>query len=167
MAQGRVVLALILTITLLLAFYTATAGFSTALEFVQKSGRKLPMLSGPLGQLSQLVPAGTGYGYYAPQVCSEFRIQMRLGNTNTRSVRNATMRLGPEAELLVSSLSSSTQNDSMAKAVAGTFASYGFTQNQDMDAAEVRIEAELMPPIMFATQRKPEWVALKTYYFKR
>ncbi len=166
-AQARFGLALFLSVTLLLATYSALAGFSDALAFVRKDDRALTPPSGKLASLSQLLPSGTSYGFYAPQVSSEFRLRMRLGEAATGIVRDVKIDLGPETSLLVSSLSSTSQNSEVAKTIAASFASYGFTRDRMADSAEVTIEVEIMAPLSEATSRKSEWVTLTKFLFKR
>ena len=166
-AQGRFALALFMSATLALACFSALAGFSDALAFVRGDKSKLDPLAGQLGSFAQLIPAGTSYGFYAPQVCSEFRLEMRLGNSKTHQVRHVTLSLGAETAMLVSSLSSSSQNEGMAKAIATSYASYGFTREKGADSAEVRLEVELMPRLKDAATGKREWRRIATYYFKR
>src|SRR5688500_5373267 len=110
-ARGRVVLVLLLAATFLLSFYSGAAGLSDAVAFVRESEDKLPMMSGPLGSAATCVPAGFSFGFYAPQVCAEFKLTMRLGDSKTGKVRQVSLQLGPEAEMLVSSLSSSAQEE--------------------------------------------------------
>ncbi|MFI5385941.1 MAG: hypothetical protein ACHQ50_07455 [Fimbriimonadales bacterium] len=158
---------LFLSVTAALAFYSATAGFTDALAFVRGDKDKLTPLPGTLGSFAQLVPSGTSYGFYAPQVCAEFRLRMRLGSTVTRETRDVSINLGSETAMLVSSLSSTTQEQPMAKTVAASYASYGFTRNPWADSAEVQLEVELMPRLSEATTRKAEWVTMSRFYFRR
>ncbi len=163
----RFVLALLLSATLVLATYSASVGFSDALAFVRKDTQILAPPKGNLASLSQFLPSGTSYGFYAPQVCSEFRLKMRLGESATGIVRDVKIDLGPESSLLVSSLSSSSQNSNVAKTIAASFASYGFTRDTNADSAEVTIEVEIMSPLSEATMRKAEWVTFTKFHFKR
>jgi hypothetical protein len=92
---------------------------------------------------------------------------MRLGNSKTRQVHDVTLNLGAETAMLVASLSTSSQDEQMAKQLAISYASYGLTQDRSADSAEVRLEAELIPRLEDAAVAKPEWRPLATYYFKR
>ena len=165
--RGQIFLALALSVVLVTACYSAIVGFADALHFVRPSVKSLTPMHGPLESFSKLVPAGVGYGYYAPQVCSEFRLRMQLANSKTGEVRASTLKLGAESSMIAASLGMSSQDAQTASAIATSFASYGLTRDGNADAAQVRLEAELIQPLHEAKRKKNAWIPLFTFYFKR
>lgn len=165
--RGRCVLGLFLGVTCAFAFYSASAAFTEALAFVRGTEDKWPPLSGAVGSVAQSLPSSTGYGFFAPQVSSEFRLLTRLGNSETGEVRELIMTLGSEPQMLVSSLNNSAQDSAAAVSIALTYASYGFARYEGYDSAEVLLQAEALPPLRTARTAQKTWRTLTTFYIKR
>jgi hypothetical protein len=165
--QGRFyALVLFLGINSILVSYSAIVGFSDSLAFVKKT-KKLTPVSGLLGQVAQCLPSDQSFGYFAPQVCSEFRLLARVGSSRTKEVKDVEIKLGAEAEMLISSLSNQAQEDDGAKAIAKSFALYALRKHPKFDYADVRIQAEWTPPIAEAKTRKPAWETVQEFYFTK
>jgi hypothetical protein len=165
--RGRIVLVVPLAINALLAFYSSAAGLSDAIAFVRKSQSKLPKVTGTAGSIFSVLPALQQFGYFAPQVCSEFRLRVRLGDSSTGQVKDVEFSLSSEAELLLSSLNASAQEERPAKALSAAYASYALDQERSYDFARVYVQAENLPPLERATEFKRKWVTIRGYYFMR
>lgn len=165
--RGLQALALFLAANGAFAVYSSSAGLSDAIAFVQKSNKKLPKLSGTWRSICSTVPATQQYGYFAPQVCSEFRLLVKIGNGDTGEVKDVTFPLSSEAEVLLSSLNTSAQDEVPAKAISAAYAAYALDQNRDFKFARVAVQAELMPKLAQATTEKNRWVTIRGYYFMR
>jgi len=147
--------------------YSSAAGFSDALAFVRKSKTKMRKLSGTLGAVCSVMPANQQFGYFAPQVCAEFRLLVRLGDSRTGAVKDVKLHLSSEAELLLASMNTATQDDLPAKIISAAYASYAMSQEPNYDYARVYVQAELMPPLDHVDAFKRQWVSFKGFYFKR
>jgi hypothetical protein len=147
--------------------YSSLAGLTDAIAFVRKSDSKLPRLSGKFAAACSVIPATQQYSYFAPQVCSEFRLQVKLANSKTGHTKDVKFDLSSEAELLLSSLNTTAQDDVPAKAVAASYAAYALDNDQQYDFAEVEVQAEFMPRIAKALTQPRRWVTTHNFYFKR
>lgn len=151
------------------AAVSASKGLAGALAFVmtgEDEAGELP-LPRPVQVALSVAPADFGFGFFAPQVCSEFKVAARVGSLADGSVRPVEFRFGPESQLLVGSLSSSAQDDEGARAIATSVASYSLSRTPESDSVEVSILAEDLPLLRDATKERSKWQLVKTYLFKR
>jgi len=75
--------------------------------------------------------------------------------------------LSSEAELLLSSLNASAQEELPATVIAGSYASYALNKHRQFDYAFVEVQAEYLPPVSEATTKKPTWLTVRGYFFKK
>jgi hypothetical protein len=166
-ARGLWVLALLLSVNGAIAVYSSLSGLTDAIAFVRKSDEKLIPISGLAGSILSVVPARQQFGYYAPQVCSEFRLLVHLGDSKSQKVHEVRFPMSSEAELLLSSLNSQAQDEAPAKAIAGAYASYSLDHDRSCDFALVYVQAEIIPPLNVAATQKPHWITVRGFFFKR
>ena len=114
-----------------------------------------------------MVPATQQFGYFAPQVCSEFRLLVHLGSSQSGEKRDVHFSLSSEAELLLSSFNAQAQEEVPATVIAGSYAAYALNQHREFDFAFVEVQAEYLPPISEAAKEKPTWLTVRGYFFKK
>jgi hypothetical protein len=136
--------------------------------FVEGKKSEMPPLRGFFETYSRFVPAGTSFGFFAPQVASSFRFSISLASAKTGKVMMVeNVPLSPESRLLTDTLVEAAQNKMSAQTVGACLASRAFSENPDYRAAQVLWQAQSLPALSDKELQPAHWETLATFYFTR
>ncbi len=161
------VFALVLGLHLCLVFVSGFRGFLVSLSDAELSKMKMRPYPPVVEQYGSIFTATQGFGFYAPGVASESRIQVlgcKRGFTNWRPL---SLGLKGESQHFLNSFVGIGLRTPGRKPVAESISAYAMSHYPDVDSVIIQYQAELIPSLQEKWGTAREWITIESFFYYR